>query len=94
VLEYGALIRVKACCGYIELERSYNWLEGQNIASSSSLYNFTGQGVFTKMCRCGGQYVITDDDLASGVDLTCCDVCSLTIRVLYQQCQHSDNDIA
>lgn len=48
--------------------------------------------MYSKACRCGGYYIITDDDLTSGVDLICCDVCSLTIRVLYQQNQHFDGD--
>ena len=48
--------------------------------------------MYSKACRCGGHYTISDDDLTSGVDLTCCDVCSLTIRVLYQQNQHFDDD--
>ena len=53
----------------------------------------TGDTLYRKSCRCGGHYSITDDDLLSGVDLICCDVCSLTVRVLYQHNQHFDDDI-
>ena len=50
-----------------------------------------GDALYRKSCRCGGHYIINDDDLLSGVDLICCDVCSLTIRVLYQQNQQFDD---
>ncbi|KAI8149594.1 hypothetical protein BJV82DRAFT_588555 [Fennellomyces sp. T-0311] len=34
-------------------------------------------------CRCSGTYAITEDDLEQGIDVVCCDNCSLRIRVLY-----------
>ena len=60
---------------------------------SNPTYYCVGDAVYSKPCRCGGHYAINDDDLTSGVDLTCCDVCSLTIRVLYQQNQHFYDDV-
>ena len=38
-------------------------------------------------CRCGGWYVVSDDDLEAGVEVVCCSMCSLSIRVLYQDQQ-------
>ncbi|XP_065897556.1 DPH4 homolog [Dysidea avara] len=64
----------------------------EEIDLSDMLYD-ESEGVYTTTCRCGGQYTITEDDLTSGIDLTCCDVCSLTIRVLYQHNQYSDNGV-
>lgn len=34
-------------------------------------------------CRCSGKYTITEDDLEQGIEIVCCDNCSLRIRVLY-----------
>ena len=60
---------------------------------NSGLINYcAGDAVYSMACRCGGHYTISDDDLTSGMELTCCDVCSLTIRVLYQLNQHFDDD--
>ena len=52
---------------------------------------FTSDALYSKICRCGGHNIVTDDDLASGMGLISCDVCSLTIRVLYQQNQYYDD---
>ncbi len=37
-------------------------------------------------CRCGGCYVVSDGDLEEGVELVCCSMCSLSIKILYQAC--------
>lgn len=37
-------------------------------------------------CRCGGCYVVNDGDLEEGVELVCCSMCSLSIKILYQAC--------
>ncbi|KAI9006028.1 DNAJ heat shock N-terminal domain-containing protein [Gaertneriomyces semiglobifer] len=39
---------------------------------------------FSYGCRCGGEYLVTEDDLSSGVQMVGCDSCSLTIHVLYE----------
>ena len=38
---------------------------------------------FSLVCRCSGIYAITENDLEQGIDVVCCDNCSLRIRVLY-----------
>ncbi|KAG2221423.1 hypothetical protein INT45_005228 [Circinella minor] len=38
---------------------------------------------FSLICRCSGIYAITENDLEQGIDVVCCDNCSLRIRVLY-----------
>lgn len=41
-------------------------------------------GKFTLSCRCGGQFMISEEQMESGVDIVGCDGCSLTIKVEYQ----------
>ena len=36
-------------------------------------------------CRCGGYYILTNDDVEMKFDLVCCDSCSLTVKVLYNE---------
>lgn len=38
---------------------------------------------FSLVCRCSGDYVITEDELEVGIDIVGCNNCSLRIRVLY-----------
>ncbi|KAL0074793.1 DnaJ domain-containing protein [Phycomyces blakesleeanus] len=38
---------------------------------------------FSIECRCSGIYAIKEDDMEQGIDVVCCDLCSLRIRVLY-----------
>lgn len=39
---------------------------------------------FLFRCRCSGSYTITEAELEEGIDVACCDNCSLRIRVLYE----------
>ncbi|KAI9494627.1 hypothetical protein BDB00DRAFT_817588 [Zychaea mexicana] len=45
---------------------------------------------FSMRCRCSGTYAITEDDLEQGIDVVCCDNCSLRIRVLYDVVEGDD----
>ncbi|GAM19039.1 hypothetical protein SAMD00019534_022140, partial [Acytostelium subglobosum LB1] len=36
-------------------------------------------------CRCSGTYSISGDQLEMGHDIACCQSCSLTIKVLYEE---------
>lgn len=38
---------------------------------------------FTKACRCGGVYVITEDELSDGRNVVECSMCSLEVMVTY-----------
>lgn len=38
---------------------------------------------FAQICRCSGEYIITEDELETGIDVVGCNNCSLRIRVLY-----------
>lgn len=38
---------------------------------------------FALVCRCSGDYVITEEELELGIDIVACNNCSLRIRVLY-----------
>ncbi|OMJ12549.1 DPH4-like protein [Smittium culicis] len=40
---------------------------------------------FSHACRCGGTYVVSEDELEAGVSVVACDMCSLRIRILYQR---------
>ncbi|KAI8640903.1 hypothetical protein BD408DRAFT_418999 [Parasitella parasitica] len=41
------------------------------------------EGSYSLVCRCSGDYVITEDELETGIDVVGCNNCSLRIRVLY-----------
>eukprot|EP00123_Amoebidium_parasiticum_P004967 comp16224_c0_seq1/m.13918 comp16224_c0_seq1/g.13918 ORF comp16224_c0_seq1/g.13918 comp16224_c0_seq1/m.13918 type:complete len:139 (-) comp16224_c0_seq1:618-1034(-) len=41
------------------------------------------QQAYTYPCRCGGVYVVTEQQLESGCDVAPCSMCSLAVRVLY-----------
>lgn len=43
------------------------------------------QGSYKSPCRCGGCYVVSNDDLEEGVEVVCCSTCTLSIRILYQE---------
>ncbi len=38
--------------------------------------------VFTHPCRCGGEYILTSQDLEMTFDFATCDTCSLTVKIL------------
>jgi diphthamide biosynthesis protein 4 len=40
---------------------------------------------FEYECRCGGSYILTEAQVSFGVDLVCCDTCTLSIRILYPE---------
>ncbi|XP_070567246.1 dnaJ homolog subfamily C member 24-like [Ptychodera flava] len=41
-------------------------------------------GCYSYQCRCGGEFVIGDEDMTEGVEVVSCNVCTLCISVLYQ----------
>lgn len=43
--------------------------------------------VYVYPCRCGGNYVLMEVDVQLKFDFVCCDSCSLTVQVIYQQDQ-------
>ena len=43
-------------------------------------------GTYSTECRCGGSYSLAESEMEeTAVDTVCCSMCSLAIRVLYQQ---------
>ncbi|KAI8986012.1 hypothetical protein BDB01DRAFT_787347 [Pilobolus umbonatus] len=44
-----------------------------------------GEGIYTFDCRCSGVYIISEDELESGIEIISCDNCSLKIRVMYDE---------
>lgn len=47
---------------------------------------------YSTPCRCGGRYVMTEEDLEYGADTVGCDNCSLRIRVLYDVVEGKDEE--
>ncbi|GAN07165.1 DnaJ homolog subfamily C member 24 [Mucor ambiguus] len=47
---------------------------------------------FSLVCRCSGEYVITEDELEAGIDVVGCNNCSLRIRVLYDVVEEDEED--
>ncbi|OBZ87076.1 protein DPH4 [Choanephora cucurbitarum] len=45
---------------------------------------------FSLVCRCSGEYLITEDELEEGIDVIGCNNCSLRIRVLYDVVDEED----
>ena len=41
-------------------------------------------------CRCGGEYVVGEEELEEGVGLVCCTTCSLSISITYQEQQQEE----
>jgi DnaJ-class molecular chaperone len=41
--------------------------------------------VYTYECRCGGNYILTGVDVKLKFDIVCCDTCSLSIQVIYNE---------
>lgn len=40
---------------------------------------------YSSPCRCGGDYVISEEEMTSGIDTVVCSMCTLAVRVLYQE---------
>ena len=51
-----------------------------------------GGGTYSTPCRCGGSYSLTEHDLEEGVDVVCCSMCTLSIRILYQLAEKSGGE--
>lgn len=49
-------------------------------------------GAYSAPCRCGGSYIITEDNLEGGMDVVCCSTCTLSIRVLYHMAAESGDE--
>lgn len=47
---------------------------------------------FSLVCRCSGDYVITEDELEAGIDVVGCNNCSLRIRVLYDVVEEDEEE--
>ncbi|KAI8375823.1 DNAJ heat shock N-terminal domain-containing protein [Blakeslea trispora] len=45
---------------------------------------------FSLVCRCSGDYLVTEDELEEGIDVVGCNNCSLRIRVLYDVVDEED----
>lgn len=46
-----------------------------------------GLGVWSRRCRCGATFELTEDQLADGIETLECSCCSLAIRLLYQRAE-------
>ena len=53
-------------------------------------FNNLGQG-WAYDCRCGGQYIIGEEDMEKGVHLTACSSCSEVVWVGYEVCSFEDD---
>lgn len=51
-----------------------------------------GGGTYSTPCRCGGSYSLTEHDMEEGVDVVCCSMCTLSIRILYQLAEKSGGE--
>ncbi|KAI9473580.1 MAG: DNAJ heat shock N-terminal domain-containing protein [Benjaminiella poitrasii] len=49
-------------------------------------------GSYSLVCRCSGDYIITEDELNEGIDVVGCNNCSLKIRVLYDVVESDADD--
>ncbi|KAL9953204.1 hypothetical protein ACROYT_G040582 [Oculina patagonica] len=49
-------------------------------------------GSFSSVCRCSGEYMITESDLENGHNVVCCSNCTLSIRVLYNVLPDDSSD--
>ncbi|XP_068731700.1 dnaJ homolog subfamily C member 24-like [Montipora capricornis] len=47
---------------------------------------------FSSVCRCSGEYLISESDLENGQDTVCCSGCTLSIRVLYNELSEGTDD--
>jgi diphthamide biosynthesis protein 4 len=47
--------------------------------------------LFSLVCRCSGDYIITEDELETGIDVVGCNNCSLRIRVLYDVIEEDED---
>mmetsp|Transcript_3092 Transcript_3092/g.4811 ORF Transcript_3092/g.4811 Transcript_3092/m.4811 type:complete len:142 (+) Transcript_3092:99-524(+) len=69
---------------YDESKLQSNELLGINAEAVSLEEEFEFDGandLFTRVCRCGGTYEISSQDLADGFNVVPCDGCSLHVRV-------------
>ncbi|RDD41071.1 DPH4-like protein [Trichoplax sp. H2] len=49
-------------------------------------------GNYSYDCRCGGCYIISENNLEAGIDIAPCTTCTLAVRVLYSVINDSDGD--
>ena len=49
-------------------------------------------GTWSWVCRCGGQYIVSEHDLEADCEYYGCNSCTLCIRVLYEAAEESDAD--
>lgn len=55
---------------------------GENLSNKTSGYH-TPEKMYSFTCRCGGSYILTEIDVKLKFDIVCCDTCSLSIEVVY-----------
>lgn len=59
---------------------------------TKSAVTILDSGSFSSVCRCSGEYVITELDLENGHNTVCCSNCTLSIRVLYNMLADDTGD--
>lgn len=77
----------------IELESERNKKDlaiGAEVDLDEMEYNEEDRS-FSLVCRCSGDYVITEDELETNIDVVGCNNCSLRIRVLYDVVEEEDD---
>lgn len=45
--------------------------------------------ILTYPCRCGGYYSLSESDTKFCYDIVCCDTCTLSIKVIYNDYDHT-----
>ncbi|XP_020628136.1 dnaJ homolog subfamily C member 24-like [Orbicella faveolata] len=65
-----------------EQDLSQEWPVSAEVDLDDMEYH-EDSGSFSSVCRCSGEYVITECDLENGHNTVCCSNCTLSIRVLY-----------
>ncbi|KAI7900648.1 uncharacterized protein BX663DRAFT_517114 [Cokeromyces recurvatus] len=69
----------------IELQSQRNKKDlaiGAEVDLDDMEYN-EDEGSYSYVCRCSGDYIITEEELNEGIEVIGCNNCSLKIRVLY-----------
>lgn len=84
-------------CGYGDSRENLGQRNKKDVAIGAEVdlddmeYN-EDEASFSLVCRCSGDYVITEDELEAGIDVVGCNNCSLRIRVLYDVVEDEEED--
>ncbi|KAI8821497.1 DnaJ domain-containing protein [Fimicolochytrium jonesii] len=77
----------------VDLDDMEYYEEGDGGDDGDRDGNVAGSGgAFIWPCRCGGRYIVREQELEEGVDEVMCSTCSLRIRVLYRVVDDADDD--